>query len=431
MQQMQSSEMQANVGASYAVVTIKGKVFSIKFGGNNTPITVNMNGALYAAPYFDVVIVKARAELSKTYYPNGYSEGSDDAPTCWSEDGVNPLAPEAQRPIDPRTGGPCIDCRMCPMNEFGSKISDTGTKGKACADTRKTIIAPMAPTGQKNPDGSDVTVMDGDNIRFGGAMLLRVPAASLRVFADYDQKLQQMGVPYFGVVTRMEFDQSQAYPKFVLKATRYLSEHEATKVLEIRDSMQVKQILESGQTGATSRAPSQQALPGADVSGLAGAAPAQALAAVQQAPAQPTYAPVPQPTVTPVQAQPVSNVVPIQPAAPQPVPQAPPPMAPAAVFPPEGWTAHPTAPGYFYRGQEVISEVDLRAQAAAAVPAAPIAPQVPVAPQPTYVPPIQQAPLQLAPQPAAVVPPTGPAPNTPGPQITPALMNTVDSLLAS
>lgn len=409
MQDMQSSELQANVGASYAVVTIKGKVFSIKYGGTNTPITVNMNGTLYAAPYFDVVIPKAKAELSKTYYPNGYTEGSDDAPTCWAEDGVNPLGPTEQRPIDPMTGTHCVDCRMCPMNQFGSKISESGGKGKACADTRKLIVVPMAPTGQKNPDGSDATVMDGANIKFGGPMLLRVPAASLRVFGEYDAKLQQMGLPYFGVVTRLEFDQTQAYPKFVLRALRVITPEEANKVVEIRDSMLTRQILESGQTGAAPRA----ALPAPSVSAVAGAQAPQVLQSQMQ--------PVPpQPTVTPQPIAPSSNVLPFQPTPPAP----PVPVAPAvqaapmqAPFPPDGWLPHPTAPGFFYRGQEVVSETDLRAQAA------PAAPQVPAAPQ--------QVPLQLAPQPAAIVPPSGPAPSTPGPQVTPALMSTVDQLLSS
>ena len=48
-------------------------------------------------------------------------------------------------------------------------------------------------------------------------------------------------------------------------------------------------------------------------------------------------------------------------AAPPPPPAAA--AAPPAPFPPAGWTAHPTAPGYFYRGQEVLSEADLRARA--------------------------------------------------------------------
>ena len=63
-----------------------------------------------------------------------------------------------------------------------------------------------------------------------------------------------------------------------------------------------------------------------------------------------------------------------------PVPPVPPvPAVPAAVaFPPEGWTAHPTAPGFFYKGQEVLAEADLRAKTAA--PAVPAVPAVPAAP---------------------------------------------------
>lgn len=53
------------------------------------------------------------------------------------------------------------------------------------------------------------------------------------------------------------------------------------------------------------------------------------------------------------------------------------PSAPAAAtFPPEGWTAHPSAPGYFYKGQEVVTEEALRASMP---PPAPVAPPVPPA----------------------------------------------------
>ncbi len=46
--------------------------------------------------------------------------------------------------------------------------------------------------------------------------------------------------------------------------------------------------------------------------------------------------------------------------APPPVPAAAPPPVPAP-FPPPGWAPHPQAPGWFYRGQEVKTEADLRA----------------------------------------------------------------------
>lgn len=51
-------------------------------------------------------------------------------------------------------------------------------------------------------------------------------------------------------------------------------------------------------------------------------------------------------------------------AAAQPSAPPPPPPAPAA-FPPAGWTPYPNHPGYFYKGQDVLSEADLRARVGA------------------------------------------------------------------
>ena len=51
---------------------------------------------------------------------------------------------------------------------------------------------------------------------------------------------------------------------------------------------------------------------------------------------------------------------PAGPGAPPPPPVAAPTPAP---FPPAGWTLHPKAPGYYYKGQEVLTEADLRARA--------------------------------------------------------------------
>lgn len=281
MQQQQGDDLQTGVGASYAVVSIKGKVFSIKYGGHSTPVLINMNGQNYAAPYFDVVIPKARPELSKTYYKNGYNDGDDAPPTCWSEDGINPLAPLESRPLSPMQNNQhCTDCRLCPMNVFGSKTTDDGRKAKACADTRKMVVLPMVP----GPNGQEV--MDPDNVKYGGPMLLRVPAASLKAFAEYGAKLQGMGLAYFGVVTRLEFDPTQAYPKFVLKALRTLTEWEAQEMVRVRDSAQTHQILEGSHAAAP--ASSAPALP-APVQ----AQPAPVLPAPVQAAPQPLPAPPP------------------------------------------------------------------------------------------------------------------------------------------
>jgi hypothetical protein len=113
------------------------------------------------------------------------------------------------------------------------------------------------------------------------------------------------------------------------------------------------------------------------------------------------------PPAQPWAQQQASAPVAAPPAAPPPV--APPaPVAPApAPFPPAGWTAHPSAPGYYYAGQEVLAEADLRAKFAA--PSAPTAPEVSTGQAGTaggWQPPAGQQPWG---QPGGAAPAAGPA----------------------
>lgn len=58
-------------------------------------------------------------------------------------------------------------------------------------------------------------------------------------------------------------------------------------------------------------------------------------------------------------------------AAAAPPPPPPPPASNGAAFPPDGWVAHPGAPGHYYKGDQVLSEADLRAKVAAPPPPPP------------------------------------------------------------
>jgi hypothetical protein len=116
------------------------------------------------------------------------------------------------------------------------------------------------------------------------------------------------------------------------------------------------------------------------------------------------------PVVPPVATAPVIPPVAAPPVAPlaPPVAAPPPPPPPVATFPPEGWTTHPTAPGYFYMGQEVLNEADLRARMAP--PAAPPPPVV-AAPAAGW----QAAPAQPWTAPPAAGQVAAPPPVTPPP----------------
>jgi hypothetical protein len=77
---------------------------------------------------------------------------------------------------------------------------------------------------------------------------------------------------------------------------------------------------------------------------------------------------------------------PVAPPAPPGAPPAPFGAPPGATpFPPPGWQAHPSYPGYFHNGVEALSEAQLRQKFSAPVAPAPVAP-APVAPTPVAAP---------------------------------------------
>src|SRR5690242_2131238 len=78
------STLSEGVGANYANVSFKGKVFRIKYNGQEHHL-VDPTTQL-PLQYMDLVIVDAKGALSKTYYASGYTDGATEQPDCASED---------------------------------------------------------------------------------------------------------------------------------------------------------------------------------------------------------------------------------------------------------------------------------------------------------------------------------------------------------
>ncbi len=337
------------VGSSFANLSFKGKIFRIKYAGEEVVLQDPNTG--FALQFIDVVIVDAKGTLSKTYYATGYTEGVTEQPDCSSEDGITPFAPVGKQVQ-------CHDCRMCKWNVFGSKPQQQGqpaSNSKACADTRKTAIVP---------------IYNIANERFGGPMLLRVPAASLSGLAQYSRTLAGQGAPFYAAVVRITFDNEAAFPKLVFTPLRFLNEQEAAQILELRNDIRVADILTSGTTTSTAALPAPVAgqvpssmqgaptqTPGAAQASAPPVAPA-APPAQQYAPPQPQYAPpqpvqpdpsgvafgVPTPPPAAPQAAPAPQIpvtAPVQ-QAPQPPPVYAPPVAPPAA--PQYAPPQPQAP---------------------------------------------------------------------------------------
>lgn len=228
--QMISADDLIASGGGFPVVSIKGKVFHIA-RGDSKEMVMRDDGSPAAA--IEVVILRANPGLSKTYYSQGYEEGSVDKPTCYSNDGIAPAADAQEKQS--------VKCQTCPHNQWGSRVTEQSTKAKACADVKRLAVAPI---GQLNDP-----------------MLLRVPAASLKSLTEYGDKLKKRGVKYPAVSTKISFDFSVAYPALTFTPISFITEAMAKQVQEVMVSDIVNQIIGGARSGDGVVAPAQIAAP--------------------------------------------------------------------------------------------------------------------------------------------------------------------------
>ncbi len=232
-------DLGAGITSGFGVIGYKGKIWSIKVGGAEHKMLRPDDGTPAAS--IELVILRASDSVSKVFYKSSYVDGSNVKPDCQSVNGARPDK-TIPNPVHPQ-------CADCPMNQWGSRVSEDGKPGKACQDVKRLAVVPQS------------------NIRndaLGGPLLLRVPPASLKELKTYADQLMGHGFPYFAVATRILFDMDKAFPRFIFSAIRALSDEEADDVLAMRDDPRTKRItdeavefLDSGE----SEAPAQQAPP--------------------------------------------------------------------------------------------------------------------------------------------------------------------------
>jgi hypothetical protein len=204
----------ANATASgFPVVSIKGKVFHIVRDGDRTLVT--KPGEDDPASAMEVVIVGANPNRSRVFYATGYEEGSNAKPDCYSNDGKAPASDSASPQAK--------SCAACVHSQYGSKVSESGQKGYACANSQRIAIVPG--------DVSD------------DPMLLRIPGASLKAFTEYVREVVRAGYDLDEVVTRIGFDYSVAHPALVFKATKPLADNDVATARQIGTQELVGQIV--------------------------------------------------------------------------------------------------------------------------------------------------------------------------------------------
>lgn len=214
-----NSSLGAVSAGGFAVVSIKGKQFSVVKDGDRSIIEDPRTGD--PASSIQVAILRVNPGLSKAYYSGGFVEGVESKPECFSNDGKYPDA-NAQEPQ-------AKSCASCPFNAFGSAA--TG-KGKACRDTKRMAIATV------------------DNL--DEPMMLRVPATSLKNLAQYGKLLTEKGVATHFVATRIGFDPQSTHQVLTFRPTGFLDEDTVVAIEGMQDDETILQI-----TGERASAPQE------------------------------------------------------------------------------------------------------------------------------------------------------------------------------
>lgn len=257
-----NSDILSHASTSYPIISIKGKAFTVVRDGVRELISHPLDPDT-AASKIDMVLVKVNKGTSKVFYAKGYTEGSDDKPDCFSNDGVRP-DPSVERKVSPT-------CASCPKNVWGSKITEQGKKVKACSDSVRVAIA--------RPD------------QINDPYFIRVPPASIKNLGEFGKMLDKRKVPYQAVVTEISFDKEQATPLLTFKPKAFLTPEQYEEVKQIAAGDIVQAIMGSNymedQEGAGDAASNQQT-----------AAPAPEPEAAAPAPAAKTK-PTPKPKPTP------------------------------------------------------------------------------------------------------------------------------------
>jgi len=213
-----NNDLTAHAGGGFPVISIKGKIFTIVRDGERT-VLPNPKDPDSAATSIEVVMLKVNKGTSKVWYAKGYTEGAENLkPDCFSNDGIKPDA-QVEEPVSK-------SCAVCPNNQWGSKISEQGSKGKACQDSVRMAVA--------TPD------------RINDPYLIRIPPASIRALGELGKVLEKRGgkrLAYNMVLTKIGFVMEEATPKLTFKAVGLLDDESYKQVQEVVNSDVVAQIL--------------------------------------------------------------------------------------------------------------------------------------------------------------------------------------------
>jgi len=177
--------------------------------------------------------------FSRTYYESGYTAGSADAPDCQSTDSIRPdnfvSSPESEI------------CRTCKQAVWGSAVSMSGGKAKACKDSKRLYV--KLAENLADPDAP--------------VYLLNVTVMSLKPFGAYGKLLANEGIPTPAIaITRLAFDEEASVPKLTFEFVGVMHDTHVGTALALAEDKAWDQVIKKPERPAMPKAEEQPAIEG-------------------------------------------------------------------------------------------------------------------------------------------------------------------------
>jgi hypothetical protein len=221
-------------------LTFPGKVWTVNIDGSKRPLMrTNADGEEELVQTVDVVVIAYNENRGRAYYGGRtYDPNAENAPVCWSNDGITSSPNGSERQSE--------KCNVCPQAVKGSRQTDQGKAAAACAVHRNLAIIPKskdlstAPVLRlKIPQTSD---FDGLN--------KEAQAKGMFAFSNYLNFLKSKQVPFtYSLTTKIRFDNTKNYPKLWFSPSRWLTEEEAATCAEIVASGNLDDLLKTDFSG--------------------------------------------------------------------------------------------------------------------------------------------------------------------------------------
>ena len=212
------------ISSGFPIIRIRGSKWRLSTGKGEE--------AVVPSNTIDVVILRSPAFASRAYY-KGYKQGQKgERPICSSLQGKRPDADVEDKQSDL--------CDTCKRNQ--TYTNDKGIKVRDCSNGKRLAVLPWIDW--------TTELLGKPLIR---PCLLRIPGASLQALKAYGEELGRAGVPYYGLLTRLSFDEDMEYPKIIFNYNTevQLDDDSAALIDEMRETADARTI--TGESASSTR----------------------------------------------------------------------------------------------------------------------------------------------------------------------------------